>query len=45
MTLRTTRNPARQVTKIERVRNSFAGHSEAIVLVAGILLGFVLGKL
>lgn len=45
MTLRMTRNPARQITKIERVENSLARHAEAIVLVAGIVLGFVLGKL
>ena len=45
MTLRMTRNPARNQTKIERVENTIARHGEAIVLVTGIVLGFVLGKL
>lgn len=45
MTLRMTKNPARQITRIERVENSIARHGEAITLVAGIVLGFVLGKL
>lgn len=45
MTLRMTKNPARKVTRIERVEKTIGRHGEAITLVAGIVLGFVLGKL
>lgn len=42
--MRMTKNPRREITKIERVENTIARHQEAIVLVIGVVLGYVLGK-
>ena len=45
MTLRTIKNPPRKYSKYEKVEHAIGNHAEVITLVAGILLGFVLGKL
>lgn len=42
---RNPRNPARKVTTVERIGNAVRDREEVIVLIFGIVLGFVLGKL